>query len=61
MAADMTDERPKAARAGGILIALAVIIGTVAGLALRQPSIGMVAGFGTGLVLAILVWLLDRR
>jgi uncharacterized membrane protein len=57
----MSDERSRTSRGGGILVALAVVIGAVAGLALRQPQIGMIAGLATGLVLAALVWLLDRR
>ncbi len=57
----MSDERSRSSRGGGILVAIAVVIGAVAGLALRQPQIGMMAGLATGLVLAALVWLLDRR
>ena len=57
----MDSKKPRAARAGGILIAFAVMTGAVAGLAMGQASIGMVGGLATGLLLAGLIWLLDRR
>ena len=57
----MDSKKPRAARAGGILIAFAVMTGAVAGLARGQASIGMVGGLATGLLLAGLIWLLDRR
>jgi len=51
----------KFTRAGGALLAAAILVGAVAGVILRQPSLGIVAGFGVGLVLLVAVWLLDRR
>ena len=57
----MTSKKPRAARAGGILIAFAVIAGTVAGLFMRQTSLGMVGGMAVGLLLAGLIWIWDRR
>lgn len=51
----------RTARAGGCLLAASVMAGAVAGLAYRQPTIGLIAGLGAGLVLVALVWLLDRR
>jgi hypothetical protein len=47
--------------AGGIFIFLGLLIGTLTGVALGQPSLGMIAGFGVGTALAILIWLLDRQ
>lgn len=47
--------------AGGFLLAAAMLIGVVVGTVYRQPSIGFLAGFGIGLLLFLLVWLLDRR
>jgi hypothetical protein len=54
-----TNDRPR--MAGGIFIFLGLLIGAIAGLALGEPSLGMVSGFGVGAVLAILIWLLDRQ
>ena len=54
--------RPKSfPRAGGALFAAAILIGVVAGIALRQPSIGFLAGLGAGVLLLGVVWLADRR
>lgn len=50
-----------APRAGGCLLALAVLAGTVIGVLYRQPSIGFLAGLGIGLTLLGLVWLADRK
>lgn len=47
--------------AGGVLLALSLLVGAVTGLVYRQPSIGLVAGLGVGLLLLALVWLLNRR
>ena len=51
----------KAPRAGGALLALAILAGVAVGIYARQPSIGFLAGAGIGLLLLLLVWLLDRR
>jgi hypothetical protein len=51
----------KVARAGGALLALSIVIGTVAGTLYRQPSIGFLVGLGVGLLLVALVWVADRR
>jgi hypothetical protein len=47
-------------RAGGALLAAAILIGVVAGIVLRQPSLGFLAGLGAGLLLLAAVWLRDR-
>ena len=58
-------EKPKARRsgtmAGGVFFAFGLIAGVVIGTLYGQPSIGMVAGAGIGLLLVALVWLIDRR
>lgn len=46
--------------AGGFPIAVGALLGTVAGLVLRQPSIGFLAGLALGCVVALVVWLRDR-
>lgn len=39
----------------------AILLGTVAGIALGNPMQGVLIGTGIGIVAAIAVWLLDRR
>jgi UDP-N-acetylmuramyl pentapeptide phosphotransferase/UDP-N-acetylglucosamine-1-phosphate transferase len=46
--------------AGGFLLALSLIVGSVLGAGQGQASIGFVAGLGVGLALLLLVWLIDR-
>ena len=48
-------------RAGGALLAFAILAGVAAGVLEGQPSIGFLAGLGIGLVLLALVWLWERR
>ena len=48
-------------RAGGILLAFSIVVGAIVGALLGQPSIGMVAGLGVGIVLSGTLWLMDRR
>lgn len=47
--------------AGGIFIALGLLLGAIAGVALDQPSAGMIAGMGIGAAIAVAVWLFDRK
>ena len=57
-------EKPKPRRttmAGGVFFAFGVIAGVIIGTLYGQPSIGMIAGSGVGLLLVLLVWLIDRR
>lgn len=51
----------KTPRAGGALIAIAILVGAVVGIAWRQPVLGLVAGLAAGIALALLVWLMDKR
>jgi hypothetical protein len=55
------NDRTPLPRAGGALLFGAIVIGTLAGAFAGALSVGMFAGFGVGLVLLALVWLLDRR
>lgn len=48
-------------RASGFFIAVAVIAGAVIGARLGEPSIGVLTGAAAGIVLALLLWLIDRR
>ncbi len=52
-------QRPGAA--GGFLLAAALLVGTVIGLLVGEPSIGFLVGLGIGSVVAVLLWLRERR
>lgn len=56
-AVTMADPIHRPGTAGGFLLALFLILGTVAGLMLGQPSIGFLVGLGIGSVTALLLWL----
>lgn len=45
----------------GAFIALLIIGGAIGGGLLGQPSIGLLTGLATGLLLALLLWLRERR
>lgn len=46
--------------AGGVLIAIGAIGGTIAGLIGREPTIGFLAGTAIGVAVALLIWWRDR-
>lgn len=46
---------------GGIFLFLGLLVGSITGIALNEASIGMITGFGVGGLLAILVWIFDRK
>ncbi|NIJ20944.1 hypothetical protein FHS95_002636 [Sphingomonas naasensis] len=56
----MANPPSRAPMAGGFLLALSLIVGTVLGAGQGQASIGFVAGLGVGLALAIGIWAIDR-
>jgi hypothetical protein len=58
------DNKPSSDRprfGGGIFLFIGLLIGSIVGIAMNEASIGMVAGFGIGGLLAILVWIFDRK
>jgi hypothetical protein len=55
----MTD-RP-GPQAGGFLIAVAIMAGTIIGGLMGQPSIGLLTGTAIGAIGAIALWLADRK
>ena len=58
----MTAPAPRRpAMAGGFLLALSIMAGAVIGGLMGQPSIGLLAGTGVGLILLALIWWIDRR
>jgi hypothetical protein len=48
-------------QAGGAILAIAIIAGTVAGVMVGQSSIGFLVGAAAGIAIALLIWLTDRR
>lgn len=46
---------------GGAIIALAILTGTIVGGLMGQPSIGLLTGTAIGILIALLMWLVDRR
>jgi hypothetical protein len=47
--------------AGGIFIAFGLLIGAIVGVAVDQPSAGTVIGMAIGTVIAVVVWIMDRK
>ena len=52
---------PSKGVAGGFFIFVGLIIGSIIGVIYDQPSIGMVGGMASGGIIAMIIWLLDRR
>ncbi|TPG18608.1 hypothetical protein EAH79_00175 [Sphingomonas koreensis] len=59
--ADRTPSPTPSSAAGGVLLALGLMGGSVVGLAMNQPTIGFLIGGAIGIAAAIAVWLRDRR
>lgn len=55
----MTQKTPPS-RAAGAIIAFTVIAGAIVGTMQGQPTIGLFAGLGIGVLIALLLWLRDR-
>ncbi len=47
--------------AGGIFLFLGPVIGALYGIGRGEPMLWLLRGFGIGAVLALIVWLIDRR
>ena len=56
----MDQPEPKFRRAGGALLAASILLGVIGGTAMRQPSLGFLAGLALGLLLVGAIWLIDR-
>jgi hypothetical protein len=48
-------------RAGGCFLTACILAGFPLGLALGNPMKGILIGTGTGIMLAVITWLIDRR
>jgi hypothetical protein len=51
----------RAPAAGGIFLFLGPVAGAIYGIGRGEPILWMLYGFGAGLLVALLIWLLDRR
>jgi hypothetical protein len=47
--------------AGGFVLAVSLMIGTIIGLVAGQPSLGFLAGLVVGAAIAVMIWLKGRR
>ncbi|GBH30463.1 MAG: hypothetical protein ACOY4N_14880 [Pseudomonadota bacterium] len=56
----MSNDRKEPTGAGAI-IALLILGGAITGGMMGQPSIGLLAGVAAGVLIAVLLWLRDRR
>jgi uncharacterized membrane protein (UPF0136 family) len=57
----MTRPGRKTSRAGGSILALSILAGTVIGVFAHESSIGFLGGAALGLALLGAVWWIDRR
>jgi hypothetical protein len=48
-------------RAGGCFLTFCILAGSAGGIAVGNPMKGILIGTGIGVVLAVLLWLIDRR
>ena len=53
--------RGNSTRAGGCFLTICILGGFVAGLAIQNPMKGVLIGTAAGVVIAVLLWLIDRR
>ena len=53
--------RPNSSRAGGALLAGAILLGVLAGSVVGESSVGFVGGLVVGLALMAAIWVIDRR
>jgi hypothetical protein len=52
---------PSTSRAGGCFLTICILAGFPLGLAIGNPMKGVLIGTGTGIALAVITWLIDRR
>jgi uncharacterized BrkB/YihY/UPF0761 family membrane protein len=55
-----TPDKRKTSTGAGAIIALLILVGTIGGGLVGQPSIGLLAGAAIGVLIAILLWLRER-
>lgn len=60
IATAMDEEKRAGQFGGGVFLAIGPFIGLAAGAALGQPSIGLLGGIAAGIILAVIIWLVNR-
>jgi hypothetical protein len=53
--------RARTTQAGGCFLTICILAGFAGGIALGNPMKGGLIGTAAGIVLAVLLWLVDRR
>lgn len=56
-----TPNRPRNPTGAGAIIALLIMVGTIGGGLMGQPSAGLLAGAAAGALVALLLWLRERE
>lgn len=51
----------RATQAGGCFLTILILAGFLFGLAIQNPMKGILIGTGLGIVIAVAIWLVDRR
>ena len=51
---------PRSTRAGGCLLSICILAGFPLGLTIRNPMKGVLIGTAAGIVIAVVIWLVDR-
>ena len=51
----------RSTKAGGCFLTLCIIAGFAVGVAKQNPMQGVLIGTGIGIIIAVLLWLADRR
>lgn len=59
--ANQSPNRTPGSQAGGFLIALGALLGASIGFLVGQATPGFLIGSATGIALAVVIWLRDRR
>ncbi|MEZ0495025.1 hypothetical protein [Sphingomonas sp. IW22] len=58
----MNDPRPsKGPVAGGAILAISILGGVIIGVAMRQPTLGLLGGLAVGTIASLIIWQRDRR
>lgn len=57
----MTTPSRNSPTGAGAIVALLAVAGVIGGGLMGQPSAGLLAGLGLGLLIALLLWLRERR
>lgn len=53
--------KPRTPAAGGIFLFVGPVIGALYGIGRDEPILWMLYGFGVGIALALIIWLVDKQ